>query len=234
MVISPAGVVGGVVRDVFDKVSKQSGCQIEYVVMPRARAHAMFKAGLVDIIASATRSPERDASGDFIQTHGVRAMLVSLSGRDPPPTTIPALLAGDLRVDTLRGYYFGAAYAALTASPAFQRRMDVSPDPATVVRKLVAGRTDVALVAPAALIDAAEQEGILQSLRVTELAGMDAVPSGVYLSKSLAPADLRKISRGIASLVRSGEFERIFRSHYAFPSWAGAGIEFPGAGHTGL
>lgn len=233
MMISPAGVVGGIVRDVFDKVAARSGCQIDYVVMPRARAHAMFKAGQVDIIAAATKSAERDASGDFVQTHGVRAMLVSLRGRDLSPMTIAALLSGDLRVDTLRGYYFGAAYAALTESPAFRHRVDVSPDPATVVRKLVAGRTDVALLAPAVLIDAAEQEGILQSLRVTELVGMDAVPSGVYLGKSLTPADLRKIRLSITSLVRSGEYEKIFRSHYAFPWWAGAGIEFPGAGHSG-
>ncbi|MES2349650.1 MAG: transporter substrate-binding domain-containing protein [Pseudomonadota bacterium] len=88
MMISSAGEVTGVVRDVFDLVSLRSGCKIEYIVVPRARAHHLFRAASIDLMAAVTRTPERDDAGDFVQTHQVRAMSTPPSAhrRLGPPT----------------------------------------------------------------------------------------------------------------------------------------------------
>jgi polar amino acid transport system substrate-binding protein len=226
MMISSAGEVTGVVRDVFDLVSLRSGCKIEYIVVPRARAHHLFRAASIDLMAAVTRTPERDDAGDFVQTHQVRAMLVSMRERAPGPMTISAFISGKLTIDTIRGYSFGPAYDQLLKQPAMQTRIDSSPDPETVLRKLVAGRTSAALVFPAVLLDAAERTGVSDRLQIDELAGMEAIPVGVYLNKRMPQADRERIQRAMQSLVRDGEFEKIFRSYNREPDWALTGMSF--------
>lgn len=226
MMISTSGEVTGVARDFFERVSSISGCKLDYVVVPRARGHYLFSLGAIDLMPAVTQAPERDALGDFIQTHQVRAMLVSMREREMGRTTMEDIKNGVATIDTIRGYQFGPAYAALLKQPAFQTRQDNSPDPETMVRKLSAGRSGAALIFPIALIEAADRAGVTERLRVVELEGISPVPAGIYLSHRLAPSDHLIIKRAILSVVNSGEFENIYRSYYREPKWALDGMDF--------
>ncbi len=233
MMISRTGEVTGVVRDVLDLVSLRSGCKIEYIVVPRARGHYLFQSGAIDLMAAVTRTPDRDEAGQFVQTHQVQAMLVSMRERPLGQMTIAGVIASKLTIDTIRGYSFGPAYDKLLKQPALQAHFDSSPEPETVLRKLLAGRTAAALLFPATLIDAAQQAGLSERLRVDELAGMEAIPAGFYLNNRMPPADRERIRQAIQSLVQEGQFEKIFRSYNLKPEWALAGSTFLTGNATG-
>ncbi|MES2297957.1 MAG: hypothetical protein V4582_13005 [Pseudomonadota bacterium] len=99
--------------------------------------------------------------------------------------------------------------------------MSVLRAPEACARILAAGRMDAILMAPSAFVDAAELLGISDKVTVTPVAGLPNAPVGFYCAqRRIDSADQTKVLSTINSLVKRGEYARLFRKYYAIPHWA--------------
>lgn len=221
MIIAADGSIGGIVRDFLDQVSQRSGCQFEYVPMPRARAFVMLGSGQIDIVPAATRTEERDRAGPFIALFSSRPALVALKTHTPAVLSVRDLIDSKLVLGTIRGFNYGAEYQQLLDNPNFMARVNEIRDAELAVRMLRAGRIDALLMAPTTIADTAAAVGILEQLTVTPVDGLPFSPGGMYLStRALDPVDLRTLSKATQQLARQGAYTRLVEHYYAFPSWA--------------
>jgi polar amino acid transport system substrate-binding protein len=219
MMIAPDGNISGTIRDVFDLVAKDTRCVFSYVSVPRARAFLLLKQGEVDIVSSATRSPERDAVARFVQVDSVSPMLISLNRKKLEIGTVEQLVDSAATLLTIRGYDFGPTYRALLQHPKMQARVAETLAPDNAVAMLLAGRADALLMPPLVIVDAWERLGGDDGITVREIEGMATLPYGHYLSNSrMSAADLELVELAIRSVVDRGETRRLLLRYY--PRWA--------------
>jgi len=221
MIIAADGSIGGIVKDFLDLVSQRSGCQFEYVPMPRARAFVMLSSGQIDIVPAATRTEERDRAGSFIALFSSRPALIALKTHSPAVLGVRDLIDGTLVLGIIRGFDYGPEYQQLLDNPRIMARVNQIRDAELAARMLRAGRIDALLMAPTTIADTAEAVGILEQLLVTPVDGLPFSPGGMYLSAgALDPEDLRTLSAVIQQLARQGAYSRLIEHYYASPSWA--------------
>ncbi len=174
-VVTSGGEVSGVYPDLLRKVSAETGCQFDFVVVPRARVEAMFAGSGADVLVPATRTSQRDLHGDFIPMMKARAMLISISSDRAPVESLTELgERRELRVAVVRGFDYGEPYQQLLRTLKAQRRLVVEADPAAVVRTLERNLADVTVMAPSILAGTLLQDSkarpLLDRLRLEAMA----------------------------------------------------------------
>jgi polar amino acid transport system substrate-binding protein len=223
-VVVSGGEVSGVYPDVLRRISSETGCQFEFVVVPRARVEAMFAGGGGDLLAPATRTSQRDPYGEFVPLMKARAMLISL-GADRAPVESLAELAErrELRVAVVRGFDYGEPYQQLLKQLKAQRRLVVEADPAAVVRALDRNLADVTLMAPSILAGTLLQDSktrpLLDRLRLEAIAELGWTDSGIYLSRQLPARDREVLGEAMERNARSGAVWKAVQKHYPAGSY---------------
>ena len=219
MMISPEGKITGATKAFFDLIEKDTACVFEYVTVPRARAWHMLEAAQIDLVADATRSPDRDRVAQFVEVGKSRAVLISLPKRVLKPKTVDELIDSPLTLITLTGHFWGQAYVALLSDPKMQGRISSVPSPETAVKMLLHGRADTILTSQAAIADAWEKSGNSAKLNITELEDLPALTIGLYMSKAkMSEPDRKLIESAIFARIKSGDLARIASNYY--PVWA--------------
>lgn len=218
MVIGEDGQLTGLTREVFARIAANTGCQFQYVVVPRARAFAMLKNGQVDIVTDATLTPDRLEASHFTEIGMAAPALISLARDLQLDTTTADFAASNFSIITIHGHDYGAQYQAFIKSPAMQGRVSSAVTADNAIKMLMAGRGHVILANPFIMVDAWQRIGRGVELFVSELQGMPSVPHGVYFSKQkMDPDDIAKIEQALLSMVRSGEFLQL--SFRQYPDW---------------
>lgn len=224
MVLGPDNSVTGAVKDFLDLISLRTGCTFSYVPVPRARAWMMIQAGRADLLPAAVQSPERDQFAQFIQTHRVRPMLLTLA---TPPAAVAStadLLGANLHVGAVRSYDFGPAYRALIDDLISRDRLHLVPDPESIARLLHQGRIQAAVLPPSAFADAGEAYLLAGRLQWRELADLPYVRVGFYLSNQVLPDTGRSLLlEALRRAVADDAYRSAMRRHY--PSWALEGMK---------
>lgn len=219
MIIHPDNSVHGAVRDFLDLVSQRTGCSFLYPPVPRARAWMMVETGQAHIMPAAAQSPERDRIAEFVPTHQVRPMLISLDRSLPPIATSGDLLRTRLHVGVVRSYSFGPAYHAMVEELERQDRLHVVADPQAIAKLLQAGHIQAAVLPPAAFADAGETSQLAKRLQLRQLADLPRVRIGFYLSrKALLEAERTALAEAMGQAVAGDAYGHAMRRHY--PSWA--------------
>ncbi|MDH0865987.1 transporter substrate-binding domain-containing protein [Mitsuaria sp. GD03876] len=218
------GEVGGVFPEVLRKVGAETGCQFDFIVVPRARVEAMFASGGGDLLLPATRTSPRDAHGDFVPMMKARAMLISLASDRAPVESLADLAERrELRVVVVRGFDYGEAYQQLLRTLKAQRRLVVEADPAAVVRSLERSLADVTVMAPSilagTLVQDARTRPLLDRLRLESIAELGWGDSGIYLSRHLSAKDRELIGDALERNARSGAMWRAVQKHYPAGSY---------------
>ncbi len=218
-VISSGGEVAGVYPDVLNKVSAETGCRFEFVVVPRARLEAMFNSGGADLLVPATRTSARDARGDFIPMVRVRPMLISLASDRAPLESLADLAERrELRVAVVRGFDYGESYQRLLQTLRDQKRLVLEADTLSVARALERSLADVTVMAPSIFTGTLQQDskakGLLERLRFESMAELGWSDSGVYLSRHLSPKDREVLTDALERNVRSGAVWKTVQKHY--------------------
>ena len=219
MTIGPDNTVRGAVKDFLDLVSRRTGCTFSYVPVARSQAWIMVEWGRADIMPAAVQNHARDQFAQFIPTHQVRPMLLTLDRNLPAIATTTELLQAGLRVGVVRGYDFGPAYRALVDGLQRQGRLQAAADPHAIASLLRNGRIQAALLPPAAFADAGEAQQLARRLQWRELGDLPRVPIGFYLSTTvLDDADRAILHEAIRQAVAGDAYARAMRQHY--PPWA--------------
>ncbi|MES2126449.1 MAG: transporter substrate-binding domain-containing protein [Pseudomonadota bacterium] len=189
------GSVSGVVPEFYRALGKKAGCTFQFTIVPRARLEAMFSTGEADLLVTATKSPQRDKSGQFVPLFKYRATLVSLRPMGTPIRTMEDLAARDkLRVCVVRGFDYGEPYRKLLAALEKEKRLCQAPDPRQVLRMIHANLADVTILLPSSAFATAREDNVLaSSADKLHFDALDQLPwqdAGVYVStKSLTPSD---------------------------------------------
>jgi polar amino acid transport system substrate-binding protein len=124
-------------------------------------------------------------------------------------------------VAVVRGFDYGAEYAALIKELGKQERLFLEVDARAVARLLHAGSADVTIMGPPLLAAAIDGEprvkGLLEKLRFDAVPELSWHPSGVYISRtSLTPEDQREVREILEKMASSGAvmeaYQRRFRA----------------------
>ncbi|MTW10031.1 transporter substrate-binding domain-containing protein [Pseudoduganella eburnea] len=223
MTVGADNTVRGAVRDFLDLVSERTGCRFQYAPVSRARAWMMVASGRADIMPAASQTHERDQFAQFVATHQVRPMLISLDPSQPAVGSIDELLRTRLHVAVVRSYDFGMAYRNAVGELKRQGRLHSVTDPQAVAALLESGGVHTALLPPSAFADAAELNQLAPRLQTRALPEMPHMRIGFYLStSSLDDADRLLLQEAIRKAVASGAYADAMRRHY--PRWALADV----------
>ncbi|MYN02583.1 transporter substrate-binding domain-containing protein [Pseudoduganella sp. DS3] len=227
MMVEADGGIGGVVPDFLKLVASRTGCQFEFITVPRARALVLFENGAVDLIPGTTRTDERDKLGLFVHMYNSRAMLIALAGKLPPELGLDEVSRRGLRLGAVRGNNYGPEYLRLVAEAGSLPRLSLVPDPDTAARMLGGGRFDAVLAGPSVFAEAAQRAGLADTLAITQVNGMQPTQVGIYLNRQAVPAaDQARLADAIGALVGRGEYSRLVRQYYAEPKWSTQGLSF--------
>jgi len=223
-VVTSGGEVSGVFPDVLRKVASETGCQFDFVVVPRARVEAMFAAGSADVLVPATRTTQRDLHGDFIPMMKARAMLISLASDRAPIESLADLAERrELRVAVVRGFDYGEPYLELLKTLRAQRRLVVEADTASVVRTLERSLADVTIMAPSILAGTLLQDSrtrpLLDRLRLEAMAELNWTDSGIYLSRHLPAKEREILTDALERNARAGTVWKAVQKHYPAGSY---------------
>ncbi|PHV02143.1 hypothetical protein CSQ88_08330 [Iodobacter sp. BJB302] len=210
MEIDESDRVSGVVPDFLAEVSKTTGCQFVYEVMPRIRALRMFEAGKIDIIA-ASKIDKRDAVGDYINVISEPPSLILLKDHPDADTPLDALMQGKLQVNVVRGFDLGPEYMALLAQLKQKNKLEDVLDTDIIARKMLEKRCDATVVGASAFAKSVERFHLESKLHAVPIAAIPVVNSGFYLSKaSMQEKDRFFLSAELNTRLRNGRFKEIF------------------------
>jgi polar amino acid transport system substrate-binding protein len=190
--------VAGIYPELLREYGKKAGCEFVFPVVPRVRAEAMVRAGQADLLMGAMKVADRDHWGDFAPLMASEWMLVSMRG-DAPPRSVQELLARpNIMVNVVRSFNYGPDYLAMLAALEGKKELEYVKDPATVVRKMAAGRVDYTFMPSNTFAGALDELGLKKSLgpkvRYSRLAGMRTALAGMYLSRQLDPRDAAQVA----------------------------------------
>lgn len=214
ILVSDKGEVSGVTPLVFDRMAADTGCQFQWVVMPRTRAFHQLREGTIDLVTDAVRTPQRDDGARFVESGSTIPALVSLRSRPAQAENMEILLDGPLTLITVRGYDYGPGYRALLEHPSMAGRIFEATAPDNAFKMLLGGRAHAILIAPSAISESWERFGNNEPIFVSEVRGMPALPFGLYMSDHMAPEDRAIIEASLRKLLRSGEVAKLSEGVY--------------------
>ena len=198
-VVVDRGNLTGVYPDFFNSLSTRSGCVFTLSAMPRSRQELLFRAGQVDVLAPASRSPERDKSGYFVPLIHIRAELISNQKIVGDVHSVAQLLSSSkLRVGVVRGFDYGNTYQRMLAELERQGRLVVDVDAVAIGMLMKAGLVDATVMSPSIFAGSVESDArvsdLFPHLHYLALDDMPWSESGLYLSKaSLSASDAQAL-----------------------------------------
>ncbi|STQ89504.1 substrate-binding periplasmic protein [Iodobacter fluviatilis] len=210
MEIDESNRVSGLVPDFLTEISKTTGCQFVYEVMPRIRALLMFEAGKVDIIA-ASKIDKRDAVGDYINVISEQTSLILPKDHPDAATPLDALMQGKLQVNVVRGFNLGPEYMALMALLKQKNKLEDVLDTDIIARKMLEKRCDATVGGISAFAKSFERYHLESKLHAVPIAAIPVVNSGFYLSKtSMQEKDRLFLGAELNAKLKAGKFKEIF------------------------
>lgn len=132
------GEFRGIYIDAFREVARRAGFQVEFVEAPTARGIVLLETGEADVMLGPNRTPEREAS-----------LVFSRVAFPPEPKVfyaMPGITLGsyqDLKGKTIAVVRSAVYFEPFDTDPALTK--EVAPDYESALRKVEAGRNDLAI-----------------------------------------------------------------------------------------
>ncbi|WP_077036195.1 transporter substrate-binding domain-containing protein [Pelomonas sp. KK5] len=203
----------GVYPDLLRQLGSRIGCHFHITAMPRARLEMEFNAGRhADLLISATRTPERDRSGEFVPLFRQPLVIVTRNAGKAPvvPDNRAALVQGDWRMAVQRSFHFSPEYRSLVAELEAAGRVDPVNDLDAAARMLRAARVDFALMSPPQAQAIAGADLVFRRFE-----GLPLMEVGLYLSRtSLGGPERALLKEALGRAAREGLVRQAFLHHY--------------------
>jgi polar amino acid transport system substrate-binding protein len=206
------GSVRGTSVDVIAELGRRTGCRFDISWFPRGRMFVEFEEGKIDMVLTAARSPERDASGNFVAYTHTQFDLVL---RKPVDGTYASLAdfvdRSHARLDITRGIVYPPPVQAQLERLQRADRLDYVSDFNLAFRKLAAGRSDGTLAPPVIYLQHLDQLGLRDSVTTTPLPESRRQDAGAYLSKrTMAPALQSRFAATLRAIAADGTLQKIY------------------------
>jgi polar amino acid transport system substrate-binding protein len=212
------GTAWGIYPDLLRAYGARAGCVLVFPVMPRARAEVLLRNGEADLLLGAVKVSERDAWGEFMPMLNSEWVLISRGGGAAPRSVQALLDQRHIMFNAVRGFNAGPAYLDLLAGLERRGALEYVNDAQTIVRKMAAGRVDYTVMPShtfaGALGEVAPQPAL--TVRYSRLEGLPPAVIGVYLAKTLAPADAAAL-RALLLQIRAADGLMIGLRRYFTP-----------------
>ncbi|AMC33489.1 hypothetical protein VN23_02170 [Janthinobacterium sp. B9-8] len=210
MEVDDADRVTGVVPDFLAEITKATGCQFIYEVMPRIRALRMFESGKIDLIA-ASRTATRDAIADYINVISEQPSLIVLKERPNGGEPLDDLMQGKLTVNVVRGFDTGPEYRELLAKLRQKNQLEDVLDTDVIARKMLEKRCDATIVGTATFAKSIEKFNLASKLQAIPMESLPLTYSGFYFSKtSIKEKDRLLLMAEFNSSLKAGKLKDIF------------------------
>jgi polar amino acid transport system substrate-binding protein len=219
MIISEDGLqVSGATYDIFNKLAKDTGCSFTFLIVPRARAFVMLKAGEVDLVTDATRTPDRETDAYFVEVGKVTPALIALTRNPIGARSTTELIDGKDSLIAIHSYDYGPAYRNLLAHPKVKSRVTMALTAENAMKMLLRNRARAILASPNALVDAWMHFGNKEDLTIHAIDGMPDISYGLYISKTrMLETDTALVERAFNTLIQRGDIAKLSYPYY--PSW---------------
>lgn len=208
------GELRGVVPELLAELARRSGCTFVMEVRPRARLVADYQAGVVDIITSSYRTPERESAGQFMP-YAYTEMDMVLADTVPKAVDSAERLIAEpgLVLGSVRGNYGGEAVAEVLNRLTTAGRLELASDFENLTARLEAGRFSAGAY-PAIIHSKFFKDGRLRGFRVVRFGRTQPDTIGLYVNHSrVTSADRERIAAALQSVVKAGGVRKIYR-HY--------------------
>lgn len=210
------GQIKGLIPDLMHDLQARSGCVLQLLFMPRARALLEFDRGEVDIITSMLRTPERDLVGAFLPYGYTKHDLLVVSERAAGITSLADLIRRpDLTLGVVRGIRTNSRVDAQIEQLLVIRRAEYSSDYNSLSAKLSARRVQAAMM-PNALYLKLRRDGQLPpDVTIIDVPEAQPQPLGFYVNRRTVPAPLvTQVQRQVAAMVKSGAVRQAYAKHF--------------------
>lgn len=209
------GELRGIIPDLIRELQARSGCALNLVMMPRARALLEFDRGEVDVMTSVMRTPERDRVGAFLPygftKHDLLVLPEYAAGID---SLADVVRRPEMTVGVVRGIRTNSRVDAQIEQLLVIRRAEYSSDYTGLSAKLSARRIQAAIV-PNALHVKLRRDGLVPA-DVTLIDVPEARPQqlGLYVNRQRVTAPMIvQLERPLAAMVSSGWVRQTYVRH---------------------
>lgn len=197
-------------------IMQEAGCTlVELGRMPPSRNTYMFETGKADLMAGASRTPERERQAFFslpYRTETVRLFAsAAVLQRYPSLRTFADVVRERLTILAPRIGWYGAEYHGQLAQLKAGNRLSQFNEMPDGINMMAAGRAELILGDQASVSHAAARRGL--KLVALPFALVDAPVHMMFNRKTMSASDLRRVDAAIERLRRKGVLERIRRSY---------------------
>lgn len=206
------GQLRGIEIELVQAIASHAGCTLSFQRGDWAGNLRALARGEIDLLGSATLTPEREAYAVFSAPYRdesfrlfVRAGTIS----DPPETTLTDWLAVPNRLGLTQGYYYGEDINALQDDPAFADRLVELPHGDAGFDALLAGEVDGVLEDPYVATAVLRRRGLREDVQMHP---MDLGSSSVRLMfsrVSVDPSVVQRFGASLEALQASGEIDAL-------------------------
>lgn len=209
------GRLRGFVIDLIERLGAESGCTLRPSLRPRARMMLDFQAGLLDIVTSSLRNPDRDLSGDF-EPYGYTGYEI-VAHPDVAPR-LQGLLSMEaiprLSLGMVRGAQLAGSLGPLLERLAANNRIEWASDFNNLAARMAAGRVLIAVFPTAIHLKLSKDGELPAHLQVLPLPESPPQLLGMYFSRRMiGETQRRALMQTLRRLVRAGEVQRIYAGY---------------------
>lgn len=211
------GKLTGLDIELVTAALNKAGCQVAYQEMPWARTLNGVEAGDVDVAMAASKTPEREAYGQFSEAYRQEtpALWVAkgTAGNFPFKTLEDMKGATNFRLNVTRDYAYGPVWDKIKELPEIKALTEESANDEAGVKKLVGGRVQ------GAFMDLVAGTSLTKTLAVSDKVEVHPMPvysSDVFVmfsKRRTKPEVVSAFNEGMKAMKADGSFDAIYKKY---------------------
>jgi polar amino acid transport system substrate-binding protein len=210
----------GITVDTVTETLRRMDCRVSYVELPWARALVELAAGRVDLVGGAFRRPEREAYAYFAapQLFSPNRLFVPADAALPVGVTrLAEATAGTFRLGVQLGVSYGPDFIALSADPAFAKRLVRASSRRSLWQMLALHRIDGLIADEASARFELAQLGLSGKIVPTAVQVSSEPATLMFSKKTVTPEFVKRYDRVSEALLKDGSLALILKRYRGEP-----------------
>lgn len=203
-----AGTFHGPEYELLERLAAESGCELEYLERPWARALHELSLGRLDLLYGASRTAEREAFARFSSAYRVEQLQLVVRSGAPAFGSLRDWLEyiPAQRFGLIRGFYYGAQLDPVLRDPQLaERRLEVRSDQ-QLLQLLQTGRIDAFWVEAFVADGKIAQKGV----EVRDLPDLVGEPMHLMFARHVPDTTVERFDQAIVrNLIQAAQRRRL-------------------------
>lgn len=210
------GILKGMETDLISAVVKNMGCAIKFKEMPWKRLLYSVETGRIDMVASASKTSEREQWAYFSDPYrqDKRVLFVLKGGSEKYKfTKMEDLIRPDFKIGINRGVSNGEVFDKFLENPEFIKQVKEVTSNEFNIKKLLAGRIQGFLYEEIPGIYEIRNLGALDKVEVHPMVISSGDIHVMFSKKTLTPEFVEKFNKSLAELKEDGRYKKIMDTY---------------------